>query len=394
MSSEKRKSRVLVVDDQPDCAEVVSVLLTIMGYECQSAGTGSEALEQAEKFEPDVVLLDLHLPDVSGYEVARELRRRAGKRPLHIAAVSGSSTPDGPGPHPRGRLRSAPRQADRRGEAPPRALHRRPPRALGLTRTARFAPSGHEGTLRSASWRRCCSRCPTATSTSPRSRCRGSCSRGRPRGRVRHREAAARSPAADPLLLTGVLFGQLGAAPSRRRSTRSCERRARVPRAASRGRRSTSTSSTRCSSPGGHAPGMRQYLGSEALQGRSRAFWALDRPVGAICHGVLARARGRRARTARASSTGDRTTCLPKYMERTAYFSPRGSSAATTARIRRTSRTRCAPRSRGPADFVRGPRDAVEARHRRPTTRPRSWSRTAATSRRAGPATRTSSRRS
>ncbi len=94
MSTSKRKPRVLVVDDQADCAEVVSVLLTIMGYECQSAATGSEALEQAEAFMPDVVLLDLGLPDVSGYEVARELRRRAGRRPLHIAAVTGSSHPD------------------------------------------------------------------------------------------------------------------------------------------------------------------------------------------------------------------------------------------------------------------------------------------------------------
>lgn len=94
MSTPKRKPRVLVVDDQPDCAEVVSVLLTIMGYECQSAGSGTEALEQADQFMPDVVLLDLGLPDVSGYEVARELRRRAGRRPLHIAAVTGSSHPD------------------------------------------------------------------------------------------------------------------------------------------------------------------------------------------------------------------------------------------------------------------------------------------------------------
>lgn len=94
MSTAKRKARVLVVDDQADCAEVVSVLLTIMGYECQSAASGNDALAQADTFEPDVVLLDLGLPDVSGYEVARELRRRAGRRPLHIAAVTGSSHPD------------------------------------------------------------------------------------------------------------------------------------------------------------------------------------------------------------------------------------------------------------------------------------------------------------
>ena len=94
MTTPKRKPRVLVVDDQADCAEVVSVLLTIMGYECQSAGSGTEALSQAETFEPDVMLLDLGLPDVSGYEVARELRRRAGRRPLTIAAVTGISHPD------------------------------------------------------------------------------------------------------------------------------------------------------------------------------------------------------------------------------------------------------------------------------------------------------------
>jgi len=88
-----RPARVLVVEDQPDAAEVVSVLLALMGHEIEAAASGAEALERAEAFEPDVVLLDLQLPDVSGYEVARQLRRRAGRRPLHIAAVTGSSSP-------------------------------------------------------------------------------------------------------------------------------------------------------------------------------------------------------------------------------------------------------------------------------------------------------------
>jgi putative intracellular protease/amidase len=45
--------------------------------------------------------------------------------------------------------------------------------------------------------------------------------------------------------------------------------------------------------PGGHAPGMRQYLGSPVLQSRVADFWATGRPVGAICHGVLVLARAR-----------------------------------------------------------------------------------------------------
>ncbi|RYZ32804.1 MAG: thiamine biosynthesis protein ThiJ, partial [Myxococcaceae bacterium] len=72
--------------------------------------------------------------------------------------------------------------------------------------------------------------------------------------------------------------------------------------------------------PGGHAPGMRQYLGSAALQAKVAAFWALQRPVAAICHGVLVLARTKDPTTGRSVLHGTRTTCLPKYMERSAYL--------------------------------------------------------------------------
>ena len=72
--------------------------------------------------------------------------------------------------------------------------------------------------------------------------------------------------------------------------------------------------------PGGHAPGMKQYLGSEALRERVSAFWRSGRPVGAICHGVLVLARTRDAATGKSVLHGARTTCLPKYMERGAYL--------------------------------------------------------------------------
>lgn len=86
-------ARVLVVDDHPDSAETASMLLTLHGYECRTATTGHEALDQAAMFDPDIVLLDIGLPDITGYEVARTLRARAGDRPLYIAAVTGWGEP-------------------------------------------------------------------------------------------------------------------------------------------------------------------------------------------------------------------------------------------------------------------------------------------------------------
>ena len=71
---------------------------------------------------------------------------------------------------------------------------------------------------------------------------------------------------------------------------------------------------------GGHAPGMKQYLGSAALHAQIAAFWATGRPVGAICHGVLVLARAQDPATGVSVLAGATTTCLPKYMERSAYL--------------------------------------------------------------------------
>lgn len=126
------------------------------------------------------------------------------------------------------------------------------------------------------------------------------------------------TPAADPLLLSGVLFGQLGAEPEPKAfyeelATTSAFRK---PLA---WLETELTSFDALLLPGGHAPGMRQYLGSEALQKQIAAFWKTERPVGAICHGVLVLARSR-AEDGTPVLASSKTTCLPKYMERSAYF--------------------------------------------------------------------------
>jgi two-component system phosphate regulon response regulator PhoB len=68
-------NRILVVDDEPDITALVAYHLARGGYRVSTAGTGQEALKAAREERPDVVVLDLMLPGVSGYEVLRELRR-------------------------------------------------------------------------------------------------------------------------------------------------------------------------------------------------------------------------------------------------------------------------------------------------------------------------------
>jgi putative intracellular protease/amidase len=138
-------------------------------------------------------------------------------------------------------------------------------------------------------------------------------------------------PAADPRLLTGVLFGQLGAAPDAKRCyeemTGSEEFGATVA-----WDELDPAGFDGLLLPGGHAPGMRQYLGSAVLQEQVGRFWELGRPVGAICHGVLVLARTRDAGNSRSVLAGCQTTCFPKYMERLAYL-------ATAWRLGRYYRT-------------------------------------------------------
>lgn len=144
-------------------------------------------------------------------------------------------------------------------------------------------------------------------------------------------ERAGTVPAADPRLLDGVIFGQLGAAAEARdfygELTGAPEFRATVSWAGL-----DPAAFDGWLLPGGHAPGMRQYLGATVLQQQVARFWALGRPVGAICHGVLVLARTRDPATGRSVLADRRTTCLPKYMERSAWL-------ATAWRLGRYYRT-------------------------------------------------------
>jgi PAS domain S-box-containing protein len=84
-----RARRVLVVDDSPDAADSLALWLKIEGHEVRTAPDGPTALEAAAAFRPEVIFLDIGLPRMDGYEVARRLRGQLGLRDATLIAVTG-----------------------------------------------------------------------------------------------------------------------------------------------------------------------------------------------------------------------------------------------------------------------------------------------------------------
>ncbi|HKA25332.1 MAG TPA: PAS domain S-box protein [Candidatus Eisenbacteria bacterium] len=81
--------RVLVTDDVPDSADSMGMLLRLWGHDVRVTYGGEEALAQATSVRPDVVLLDLDLPDLPGLEVARHLRAHPDTRDIYLVALTG-----------------------------------------------------------------------------------------------------------------------------------------------------------------------------------------------------------------------------------------------------------------------------------------------------------------
>jgi CheY-like chemotaxis protein len=84
-----RPKRFLVVDDDRDSALSLEQLLTLCGHEVHTAFDGLEAVELAARHHPDVILLDLSLPKLSGLEAARRIREQNTRPPPVIIAVTG-----------------------------------------------------------------------------------------------------------------------------------------------------------------------------------------------------------------------------------------------------------------------------------------------------------------
>jgi CheY-like chemotaxis protein len=87
--SAQRKLRVLVVDDNLDAVHMMATLLRMMGHEVDFAINGFAALDAAKKFRPDVILLDIGLPDFKGDKIATQVRFEPGLEKTRIIAITG-----------------------------------------------------------------------------------------------------------------------------------------------------------------------------------------------------------------------------------------------------------------------------------------------------------------
>ena len=88
-----QRKRILVVDDNPDTAQTIATVLSLEGHELRTAADGYEAFECVRGFRPEVVVLDIGLPRLSGYDIARELRRDPQMQEALLIALTGYGQP-------------------------------------------------------------------------------------------------------------------------------------------------------------------------------------------------------------------------------------------------------------------------------------------------------------
>jgi CheY-like chemotaxis protein len=81
--------RVLIVDDNRDAAEMLVTLLQLSGHDVRAVHDGEAAVRAAASVEPDVILLDIGLPKLNGYEAAKRIRAQQGDRKMVIVALTG-----------------------------------------------------------------------------------------------------------------------------------------------------------------------------------------------------------------------------------------------------------------------------------------------------------------
>lgn len=79
---------ILVADDDPDILSIVSMSLETQGYAIHKATNGREAVDLAKQYHPDLILMDMMMPVVSGYEAVRELKADATTRDITVVGLS------------------------------------------------------------------------------------------------------------------------------------------------------------------------------------------------------------------------------------------------------------------------------------------------------------------
>lgn len=93
MESETNPPRVLIADDMPDTVELFEIYLADTGYELRSAADGEQTLRLVQEWKPDLVLLDIMMPKISGFEVCKRLRANPATRDTAVLMLTALDQP-------------------------------------------------------------------------------------------------------------------------------------------------------------------------------------------------------------------------------------------------------------------------------------------------------------
>src|SRR4051794_30287555 len=86
-------NRVLAVDDEPNIVDVISMALTFQGFSVESAATGAEAIAKVASFKPHLIVLDVMLPDMEGFDVAKRLGAQHARVPIIFLTARDATEP-------------------------------------------------------------------------------------------------------------------------------------------------------------------------------------------------------------------------------------------------------------------------------------------------------------
>lgn len=88
-SAERKLLKVLLIEDSRDYSEMMCGLLRFLGHDALCAPNGIEGIKKAKEYAPDVIICDIGLPGISGYETARRIRKDAGLKDAFLVALTG-----------------------------------------------------------------------------------------------------------------------------------------------------------------------------------------------------------------------------------------------------------------------------------------------------------------
>jgi len=86
--------KILIADDNRDGADTLAIMLDFLGFQTAVAYNGEEAVEAAQNFKPDVIVLDINMPVMNGYEAAKTIRRTLGHERAVLVALTAYDSPE------------------------------------------------------------------------------------------------------------------------------------------------------------------------------------------------------------------------------------------------------------------------------------------------------------